>query len=159
MVQPSNHPIYTENEYLHFSKFSTCHFSFTRSTLLSVFANWKKSKENIQLLASSICFAVSCYRGSAQPPVAWQEHCCQAPSLGTTQHQHPVIMAGNWVHEHLGFTSIYSVYTLTGCVPACCLALLRHLVYKSYHGEGSTFRWQEENLLLKITVLFHVKLH
>ena len=59
---------------------------------------------------------MSCYRGSTQSPVARAVPSGSFPRNHTAS-QHPVVMAGNWVHEHLGFTSIYSVSTLTGCVP------------------------------------------
>lgn len=60
------------------------------TTLVPVFANWKKSKEGAhfykkckkQKECSSICFVRSSYRGSMNP-TPWKE-CCQAPFLRTT---------------------------------------------------------------------------
>lgn len=118
-----------------FWNFTLCHFAFTtKPTLVPVFANQKKSKENFYFYKKKkvkgknsvpVCFAACRSRGSAYLEQWGWHRQATSPCPGTTLSiSASPAKALNCIYEHLWFTLIYCVHPLARCVPEITASLL-----------------------------------
>ena len=135
---------------------------YERSTLVPVFANWKKSKEDIHFhgkkrwkveLALSVCFAASSYRGSTHPELEDWHH--QAPSLETilsilasSRHSFQLCLWASVLYLDLFCTSVSKM-----CSKVIVFSLYAVLAYESFHRNAllsnsrGTLYWVSDTIL------------
>ena len=123
-------------------------FLLTERNLKTIFAS------SIQHLFCSELLQRQCTTPSGKSSTVrllpWEPHSISASSP----------RALNCVHEHLGFTSIYSVCTLTGCVPTYLpLRFTSFWFTEVIMGKALPSDGRRKTSYSKITVLFHVKMH